>query len=128
MHLDHIALWTSDIERLKEFYSKSFACMASRIYENPEKQFSSYFLSFPSGARIEIMQRADIKESSRKEMTGIAHFAICVGTSEDVDDMTERFENEGVKVVSYPRKTGDGYYESVILDPDNNLIELVACK
>lgn len=74
------------------------------------------------------MRRNDITESPDRERTGLAHFALCAGTSKDVDDLTERLEKEGVKILIYPRRTGDGYYESVILDPDNNKIELIACS
>ena len=126
MHIDHIALWTIDIERLKDFYTKLFNCKVSERYNNPKKQFSSYFLSFTSGARLEIMQRHDISESTNIEYIGLAHFAICVGSNQQVDEMTVMLENAGVTIESYPRTTGDGCYESVILDPDNNKIEITA--
>jgi lactoylglutathione lyase len=126
MHIHHIAIWTNDLERLKIFYSRFFGCRASERYENIQKHFSSYFLTFESGARIEIMQRPDITETSDKERIGLAHFAIEVGTKEQVDSLTKMLEEAGVVIYSYPRTTGDGYYESVILDPDNNKIELTA--
>jgi len=128
MNIDHIAIWTNDPERLKVFYVRFFGCKASERYDNLKNQFSSYFLSFPSGARIEIMKRNDITETSDREKIGLAHFALCTGTSKDVDELTKRFEGEGIKILSYPRHTGDGYYESVILDPDNNKIELISCS
>jgi len=126
MYIDHIALWTNDLERLKDFYSRFFNCSVSERYDNIKKQFSSYFLSFQDGARIEIMKRTDITEGTDKEKIGLAHFAVVVGTKEQVDSLTKVFEQAGVIVESYPRTTGDGYYESVILDPDKNRIELVA--
>jgi lactoylglutathione lyase len=128
MYLDHIAIWTNDLERLRDFYTRFFSCRVSERYDNIKKQFSSYFLSFQSGARIEIMQRSDITENPDKERTGLAHFAIVVGTSEEVDVMTRKLELAGVEVYSYPRTTGDGYYESVILDPDKNKVELTAIR
>jgi catechol 2,3-dioxygenase-like lactoylglutathione lyase family enzyme len=124
MHIHHIALWTADLERLRNFYSKFFHCRVSNRYNNPKKQFSSYFLSFPKGASIEIMQQADITEPLNHERIGLAHFSISVGSKEQVDAFTKMLEDEGVRIHSYPRTTGDGYYESVILDPDGNKIEL----
>lgn len=128
MHIDHIAIWTNDLDKLKDFYSKFFNCKVSDRYENIKKQFSSYFLSFNDGARIEIMKRSDITNSNEKENIGLAHFAIVVGSMAQVDSLTKKLEKSGVKVYSSPRTTGDGYYESVILDPDNNRIELIANK
>lgn len=128
MHIDHIAIWTNNLERLKDFYSKFFGCKTSDRYDNTKKQFSSYFLSFDDGARIEIMQRIDVTETLDKEMIGLAHFAIGVGTTEQVDLLTKKMEAAGATVYSYPRLTGDGYYESVILDPDNNKIEITASR
>lgn len=126
MRIDHIAIWTNDLDRLKNFYSSYFGCKVSDRYDNLEKQFSSYFLCFDDGARIEIMKRFDIKEPIDRERIGLAHFAIKVGTIDQVDKLTRYLEKEGYMIESYPRTTGDGYYESVILDPDNNKIELIA--
>jgi lactoylglutathione lyase len=128
MYIDHIAIWTNDLERLRDFYVKYFNCNASKRYDNIKKQFSSYFLSFQDGARIEIMKRSDITKVMDKERIGLAHFAVVVGTNDQVDSLTSYFEKEGVIIESYPRTTGDGYYESVVLDPDNNKIELTAFK
>jgi lactoylglutathione lyase len=128
MHIDHIAIWTNDLERMKNFYAKFFGCKTSDRYDNTKKQFSSYFLTFDDGARIEIMQRIDVTEMLDKEMIGLAHFAVGVETIEQVDLLTKRMEEEGVTIYSYPRLTGDGYYESVVLDPDNNKVEITACK
>ena len=128
MHIDLIAIWTNDLERLRDFYSSFFNCSVSELYNNNKKQFASYFLSFQDGARIEIMKRSDIKDGTDKIGIGLAHFAVTVGTNDDVDSLTNAFEKAGVVIESYPRTTGDGYYESVILDPDNNRIELTAFK
>jgi len=128
MYIDHIAIWTNNLERLKDFYLRYFNCKASDKYENIKNKFSSYFLSFQEGARIEIMKRYDINEILDKERIGLAHFAIVVGTKDEVDRLTKTLEQSGIIIDSYPRTTGDGYYESVILDPDNNKIELVAYK
>ena len=127
-HIEHIAIWTNDIERLKDFYIKYFGCSASEKYENPKKQFSSYFLSFERGARLEIMKRDDIVSEPTGEKIGLAHFSITVGSEYAVDQMTMKMANDGVPVESMPRRTGDGYYESVILDPDKNRVEIMASK
>lgn len=127
MRIDHIAIWTNDLDRLKDFYLSFFDCKVSTRYDNHAKQFSSYFLSFTGcDTRIEIMQRADIVDSYNNERIGLAHFAMGVGTKEQVDHLTKKLEMAGFAIDSYPRTTGDGYYESVIRDPENNRVELIA--
>jgi lactoylglutathione lyase len=128
MRIDHLAIWTNNLERLKEFYIKYFKATANTKYINPKKKFESYFLSFDNGARIEIMRRPGIPESlndSVAEFTGYIHLAISVGSKTLVDSLTETLRKDGYKVVSEPRTTGDGCYESVILDPDGNRVEIV---
>jgi lactoylglutathione lyase len=125
MFIDHIAIWTENLENEKDFFLKYFECKANEKYINPVKQFSSYFINFNNGARIELMQRADISNGRAEDTLGIAHIALNVGSREKVEYLTEIFEKDGVTVVSKPRVTGDGYYESVILDPENNVIELM---
>jgi len=125
MFIDHIAIWTENLENEKDFFLKYFECKANEKYINPVKQFSSYFIKFNNGARIELMQRADIRNGRAEDTLGIAHIALNVGSREKVEYLTEIFEKDGVTVVSKPRVTGDGYYESVILDPENNVIELM---
>lgn len=126
MEIDHIAIWTNDLDKMKDFYSKYFNCTVSVRYDNLKKQFSSYFLSFPNGARIELMKRIDIFEPIDKVNIGLAHFSINVGTTDKVDNLTKYFENSGVQIESFPRMTGDSCYESVILDPEKNRVELSA--
>ena len=128
MHIGHIAIWTNNLEQLKDFYVRYFGCTASERYDNPRKQFSSYFVSFQDGAGIELMKRSDITKPPDSLRTGLAHFALLVGTAGEVDSLTAFLEKEGVTVEGYPRTTGDGCYESVILDPDGNRIELTAHK
>jgi len=125
MYIDHIAVWTENLENEKDFFLRYFECSVNEKYINPAKQFSSYFITFNGGARIELMERADIREGRGGETLGPAHIAINAGSREKVDKMTERFEKDGLTVVSKPRITGDGYYESVILDPENNVIEIL---
>lgn len=126
MIIDHIAIWTNDLEKVKEFYLKFFACTANKKYENRKKQFSSYFLTFSGGARIELMKSPLVAETKRTETTGLAHLSINIGTKERVDSLTKQIEEAGYTIYSRPRMTGDGYYESVIADPENNKIELTA--
>ena len=129
MHIEHIAIWTKQLENLKDFYVKYFKATSNEKYNNNKNGFSSYFLSFEDGCRIEIMEKATIPLSTNNvydEFTGLIHFAISVGSEKMVDSMTEIFRADGFEIVSEPRTTGDGYYESVILDPDKNRIEIVA--
>lgn len=126
MKINHIALWADDIERLKDFYCLWFGAKAGELYHNPRKHFSSYFLTFPDGgASLEIMHRPETTGRDRSgNHTGYCHMAVSLGSKEAVDATTERMRSEGVKVIGEPRTTGDGYYESVISDPEGNLIEL----
>lgn len=127
MKIEHLALWTYDIERLKKFYVEYFNAEAGQKYVNPKKEFQSYFLRFGDGPRLEIMQMPGIDppaNSTSKQSIGLIHFAVSVGSKPTVDEFTERLRNDGYNVIGEPRWTGDGYYESVILDPDGNRIEI----
>ncbi len=126
MRIEHLAIWVQDLEKMKAFYSHFFNMKSSEIYINEKKGFSSYFLSFESGSRLELMHRADIVESeiNRSLLMGFNHLAISVGSKEKVDELTNFFREKGIQIVGEPRTTGDGYYESVIADPEGNLIEI----
>lgn len=126
MKIDHLAIWVDDIERMKEFYVHYFNAECSDKYINEMKEFSSYFLSFDSGARIELMHQPDIfkKIDNNNKTVGLAHFALSVGNREEVDKLTELFREDGFEIKGEPRTTGDGCYESVILDPEGNTIEI----
>lgn len=128
MHIEHVAVWTTSLERLKAFYETYFQAEASAKYTNPDKQFESYFLTFPpGGARLELMQRPSLQESpvdADVQSAGYAHLAFSVGSEKQVNALTARLEREGVQVVDGPRHTGDGYYESCVLDPDGNRVEI----
>ena len=126
MHIAHIAIWTENLENEKNFFLKYFECSVNEKYVNPLKQFSSYFITFEGGARLELVKRTNITEGRAGETLGIAHFAVDAGSREKVDRMTEILENDGHKVLSKPRVTGDGYYESVVLDPEKNIIEIIS--
>ncbi|AUJ60874.1 VOC family protein [Bacillus velezensis] len=124
MRIEHAAIWVKDLERMKEFYEKYFGAKANDLYHNEKKDFKSYFLTFDSGCRLELMKKGGIDEAPLQNMTGWAHLAFSAGSKERVNELTETFKNDGFQVVSGPRVTGDGYYESVIEDGEGNLIEI----
>lgn len=126
MKIEHIAIWVKDLELIKEFYTKYFNMLCSDKYTNPAKQFSSYFLSLKDGARIEIMHRPDITFpiDNNGISVGFAHLAFSTGNREKVDQLTKKLRLAGYTIAGEPRVTGDGYYESVILDPEGNHIEI----
>jgi len=127
MKIEHIAIWTKDLESVKEFYEKYFHTTASEKYFNPTRNFESYFLRFEDGARLEIMRKPEITFSEKDGLTefiGLAHFSISVGSKEKVNVLTEQLRHDGFQIIGDPRTTGDGYYESVILDPEGNRIEI----
>ncbi|MGN9865954.1 VOC family protein [Bacillus swezeyi] len=123
MKIEHIAIWTKQLEEMKDFYTHYFQGTASEKYINQKNQFESYFIQFQSGTRLELMRRPDLTPGE-EPAEGYAHMAFSLGSRQQVDDMTRRFEEKGFQVVGKPRVTGDGYYESVIQDPDGNLVEL----
>lgn len=125
MRIEHIALWSNDLEQMKSFYMKYFKGIANDKYTNKMKQFESYFLAFEDGARIELMKKPEIlKHDNRLTLFGYAHIAFSVGSEEKVIELTEILRNDGYTIYSEPRTTGDGYFESSILDPEGNLIEI----
>ena len=126
MTIEHLAIWTKDIEKMKTFYLEFFEVNANEKYFNPTKNFSSYFLSFPSGTRIELMHRPEISKQLEglEQNLGLAHFAIALGSKQKVNDLTHTVRMKGYSILGEPRTTGDGYYESVITDPEGNQIEL----
>jgi lactoylglutathione lyase len=124
MKIEHIAFWVSDLEAMKEFYIKYFKATAGHKYHNPKKSFTSYFLTFEGGSRFEIMHRTDITTRPNHEFLGIAHLAFSAGSKEKVNELTEMLRNDGYRILSEPRTTGDGYYESVIRDTEGNEIEI----
>ena len=129
MRIDHIALWTTDLERCKRFYVDYFGAIAGENYVNPAKGFASCFLSLADGARIEAMSTTTLSPvaiASGAQRMGLTHLAISLGSAELVDKLTQRLRNDGFPIVDGPRRTGDGYYESVTLDPDGNRIEITA--
>jgi lactoylglutathione lyase len=127
MRIEHIAIWTHDLERLRQFYETYLAGRANAKYVNPRKQFESYFLTFAAGARLEIMQMPAVPPSTNdveRQFTGYIHVAFSVGSRDAVDALTDRLRQDGYRILDGPRTTGDGYYESTTLDPDGNRIEI----
>ncbi|MBQ4913285.1 VOC family protein [Maribacter sp. MMG018] len=126
MKIEHIAIWVKDLELMRNFYEKYFNAIAGELYHNPQKEFTSYFLGFKEGVRLELMHKPTVFKSleGSSDLLGLAHFAISVGTKEKVDALTEQLRNDGFTVEGNPRTTGDGYYESIILDPEANRIEI----
>ena len=127
MKIEHLAIWVKNLEGMRAFYEQYFGGKAGALYHNPKKNFKSYFLSFEEGCRLELMQKAEIpanKNNAAEQYIGIIHFAISVGSEERVDSLTKTLQEAGYTVVGLPRRTGDGYYESVILDPEQNRIEI----
>jgi len=126
MKIEHLAIWVNDLERMRTFYETYFGAISANKYYNPSKKFTSYFLDFDDGPGLELMHRPDIaqKLNGVDEHIGIIHFAISVGSKEKVDELTEQLKETGIKIIGEPRTTGDGYYESVFLDPENNRVEI----
>ena len=127
MRINHIAAYVNDLEKTSDFYAKYFGAAAGARYHNTKTGFESYFLTFADNCRYEIMLNPDLlKIDNSEESFGYAHIAFSVGDKEAVDSLTEWLRADGYTVISGPRTTGDGYYESCVLDPDGNRVEIVA--
>jgi lactoylglutathione lyase len=126
-HIEHIAIWCNDIETLTEFYVTHFGATAGPPHHNPRRGFRSRFLELDGGARLELMmleQGVGPANASAVPAAGFAHIAFGLGSEAAVDAATERLRVAGRPVIDGPRRTGDGYYESVLLDPEGNRLEL----
>ena len=125
MRIDHIAMYVNDLEAAREFFIKYFHAVSNGKYHNKNTGFQSYFLSFQDGTRLEIMTKPKMQnEDKTLARTGYVHIAFNVGSKEAVDELTKRLRNDGYEVVSGPRTTGDGYYESCIIGIEGNQIEI----
>lgn len=125
MKIEHIAMYVNDLERAKDFFVKYLDAVANEGYHNPNTGFRSYFLAFEDGARLEIMNKPQMDDLEKPlNRTGYAHIAFRVGSKEKVDTLTEQLRQDGYEVVSGPRTTGDGYYESCIIAIERNQIEI----
>ena len=125
MKIEHIAMYVCDLEKTKEFFVKYLGAEANAGYHNPRTDFRSYFLAFEDGARLEIMSRPEMQnEEKHLSRTGYIHIAFSVGSKEQVDALTAQMKADGYDVISGPRTTGDGYYESCIVGIEGNQIEI----
>ena len=125
MKVEHVAMYVNDLEKTRDFFVNYFNAVANEGYHNKTTDFQSYFLSFEDGARIEIMYHPDMQDIEKSmRRTGLIHIAISVGSKEKVNELTERLRSDGYEVLSGPRNIGDGYYESCIVDLENNQIEI----
>ncbi|XEO94548.1 VOC family protein [Latilactobacillus sakei] len=123
MHIEHVGLWVHDLETMKTFYQTMFQATAGELYENHKKGFQSYFLTFTDGARLELMHQ-DSELAGLATKGQIAHLAMAVGSETAVDQLVAKLQAQGLPLLNGPRVTGDGYYEAVVQDPEQNLIEL----
>ncbi|MFO7526174.1 MAG: VOC family protein [Ignavibacteriaceae bacterium] len=129
MILDHVAIWTDNLEVLKDFYAKYFNAVSNDKYVNKQTRMESYFLTFDSGAKIEIMSKPGIPDNLNDRIDsqhkGIIHLAFSVDTKQEVDDKAGQLRSGGFRILRGPRITGDGYYEFESIDPDNNRFEVI---
>ncbi len=129
MRIDHVAVWTGDLEGLVGFYCRYFEAAAGERYVNAAKGFASRFLRFEDGCRVEVMTSTALEladEAAGAQRKGLTHLAFAAGSEEAVDELTARLRADGYVVADGPRRTGDGCYESVVLDPDGNRVEITA--
>lgn len=128
MKLEHVAVWTRDIDRLRAFYERWFGALGgARYYSRNQHGFTSCFLTFPEGgARLELMSAPDLGDAAAPRALGYAHLAVSLGSVEAVEALATRMREAGVPVLDGPRRTGDGYFEAVIEDPDGNRVEITA--
>ena len=125
MRIEHIAMYVNDLESTRDFFVAYFGAESNEGYHNKTSGFRSYFLTFGGGARLEIMKKPAMEDASKAlSRTGYAHIAFSLGSKEAVDTLTEKLKQDGYAVVSGPRTTGDGYYESCVIGPEGNPIEI----
>lgn len=125
MKIDHIAVYTTDLERECAFFEKYFGAKRGALYRSENTGFQSYFLTFDGGARLEVMTRAECVNLPRERFAaGFAHIAVSVESREEVAALTERLARDGFEIAGEPRVTGDGYFESIVLDYEGNFIEI----
>ena len=125
MRIEHVAMYVSHLEEARDFFVKYLGAKSNDGYRNPRTGFRSYFLTFDDGTRLELMNKPTMIDDAKvPERTGYAHIAFSAGSKEAVDALTDRLRADGYAVVSGPRTTGDGYYESCILAVEDNQIEI----
>ena len=125
MKIEHVAMYVNDLKKAKEFFVRYLNGHSNDGYHNPKTGFRSYFISFEEGGRLEIMNKPEMDDLDKPlNRTGYAHVAFSVGSKERVDELTARLKEDGYEVVSGPRTTGDGYYESCVVAIEGNQIEI----
>ncbi len=125
MRIEHIAMYVNDLEKARDFFVKYLGGKSNDGYHNVKTDFRSYFISFDDGARLEIMNKPNMVDADKDlNRTGLIHIAFSVGSKERVDELTQTLKDDGYQVVSGPRTTGDGYYESCIIAIEGNQIEI----
>jgi lactoylglutathione lyase len=125
MKIEHIAMYVNDLEKARSFFMQYLGARSNEGYHNPKTDFRSYFLSFDDGARLEIMNKPGMKDEEKAQArTGYIHIAFSLGSKERVDALTKKLREDGYEVISGPRTTGDGYYESCMIGIEGNQIEL----
>lgn len=125
MKIEHIAMYINDLEKARSFFMQYLGAKSNEGYHNPRTDFRSYFLSFDDGARLEIMNKPGMKDEEKAQArTGYIHIAFSLGNKERVDALTKKLREDGYEVISGPRTTGDGYYESCMIGIEGNQIEL----
>jgi lactoylglutathione lyase len=126
VRLEHVGIWVRDLEGVAAFYATYFGARVGELYRNPRKGFESRFLEFDGGARLEVMRRVDVTQRAESEQLGLAHVALAIGDEAAVDALAARLRAAGQPPIDGPRRTGDGYYECVVRDPEGNRVELMA--
>ena len=125
MKIEHIAMYVNDLEGAKDFFVTYFGAVSNGGYHNQRTGFRSYFLHFEDGARLELMNKPQMEDPEKTlNRTGFAHIAFSLGSREGVDALTARLKADGYSVISGPRTTGDGYYESCVVALEGNQIEI----
>lgn len=125
MKIEHVAMYVNELEKAKNFFIKYFGAVSNAGYHNTKTGFRSYFLTFDDGARLEIMNKPMMSDTEKElQRTGYIHIALSVGSKDKVDELTTQLKEDGYEVVSGPRTTGDGYYESCIIGIEGNQIEI----
>ncbi|MCH1981408.1 VOC family protein [Ruminococcus sp. OA3] len=125
MKIEHIAMYVDDLEGVRAFFTEYFHAKSNNGYHNRKTDFKSFFLTFDDGTRLELMNRPQMSDDEKPlARTGFIHMAFSVGSEEKVNELTRRLKDGGYQVLSGPRTTGDGYYESCVLGPEGNQIEI----
>mgnify|MGYP001080095766 CR=1 FL=1 len=125
MKIEHIAMYVNDLESVKKFFERYMGAVSSGLYYNEKTGFKSYFLTFGDGARLEIMNKPNMEDAEKAlSRTGYIHIAFSAGTKEKVDLLTDQMKEDGYEIISGPRVTGDGYYESCVVAIEGNQIEI----